>query len=170
MKFNSFYPAGSGSLGEPRRPRGFMSEEPRIYRVENSRGYSSGPTVLIAEDDDDSRAMMRTLLERKGYYVTEAADGEQAIEVALSERPALILLDLKLAGSDTRRLRQQAKVASVPIILVSGWDLATYEEIALSAGCNECLPKPIDFDRLEAMLNRYVPLPPATNQQPESHS
>jgi two-component system cell cycle response regulator DivK len=165
MKSRFYYPTGSGSLGETRRPRGLILEELHTYRFENSKQYSSKPTVLIAEDDDDSRSMMRRLLEMKGYTVLEAGDDGRAIEVALSERPDLILIDLKLPGSDriavTRHLRQNDKFGSVPIVIISGWDPAEFKSEALIAGCNEYLLKPIDCNELDAMLSCYVPLSPA---------
>lgn len=120
------------------------------------------PTIMVAEDDMDSRLMMRTLLEMKGYRVVEAADGQAAIEVAERERPQLVVMDLQLPRLHglgvARHLRQHAELNSVPIIMISGHDPLHHRPLALAAGCNEYLNKPIDFDLLEKLLSRWLPL------------
>ena len=119
-------------------------------------------TILIAEDDDDGRNMMQTLLRLKGYAVIGAANGLQAVEIALTKVPDLILLDLELPLLDglsvTRNLRQHPGFRQVPIIVVSGHDPAKHREAALSAGCTDYLLKPVDFDHLERILTASVPL------------
>ena len=106
--------------------------------------------------------MMKTLLEMKGYRVIEAGDGQAAIEVAERERPQLIIMDLQLPrvhGFDVvRRLRQHADLSLTPIIIMSGHDSLHHRPLAMDAGCNEYLTKPIDFDLLEKTLSRWVPL------------
>ena len=106
--------------------------------------------------------MMRTLLEMKGYRVLEARGGEEAFETALLKQPDLVLLDLELPGQDglkvTHDLRLNDKTSEMPIVIVSGWDPSKSEHAAFAAGCNEYLLKPIDFDQLESILNRYLPL------------
>lgn len=168
MKFKVFHPTSSVSLGETRGPR--MLEKLQGYSIEKSNQGSSRPTILIAEDDDDSRCMMRTLLEMKGYRVVEARSGEEAVEVALLKRPDLVLLDLELRGLDgikvTRDLRLKGKTGDVPIVIISGLDPAERKDAAFAAGCNEYLLKPIDFDHLDGVLNRYVPLSSATKSTP----
>ncbi len=120
------------------------------------------PMVLIAEDSGDSREILKMLLGSKGYDVVAAANGLQAVEVALTKFPDLIFLDMELPLLDglavTRNLRCHAKFQKVPIILVSGHDPTEYREPALAAGCTDYLPKPIDFDRFDAILNSAVPL------------
>jgi CheY-like chemotaxis protein len=122
----------------------------------------SKPLIMVAEDDADSRLMMRTLLEMKGYSVVEAADGQEAIEVAERERPHLIIMDLQLPRlhgfAVTRQLRLHADLCCVPIIMISGHDPLHHRPLALAAGCNDYLSKPIDFDLLEQTLNRLLPL------------
>jgi len=119
-------------------------------------------TILVAEDNIDSREMMKVLLRSKGYGVFEAADGLQAVEVALTKLPDLILLDLQLPLLDglrvTRNLRQHPKLRAVPIVVISGYDQNQHRQLSFDAGCNEYLSKPIDFGRLEEMLNTFVPL------------
>lgn len=115
---------------------------------------------LIVEDFEDSRFMMRRLLEMAGYSVIEATDGEQAITMAVAARPALILMDLSLPKLDglsaTRRIRQKKGLKSVPIVAVSAHDSEQSRAEALDAGCNEYVTKPIDFDRLNELIQEFV--------------
>jgi len=115
---------------------------------------------LVVEDFEDSRFMMRKLLEMAGYRVVEATDGEQAVEVAVEERPALILMDLSLPRLDvlaaTRKIRKQKCLGKVPIVAVSAHDSPESRQEALDAGCNEYVAKPIDFDQLNTLLERFV--------------
>ena len=118
-------------------------------------------TVLLVEDFEDNRFMMRRLLEMSGYRVVEAVNGKEAVEKAKDERPDLILMDLSLPHLDglaaTRRIRQQDGLGKVPIVAVSAHDTADFHADALAAGCNEYVTKPIDFDQLESLLERLVP-------------
>jgi two-component system cell cycle response regulator DivK len=118
-------------------------------------------TVLVVEDFEDNRFMMRRLLEMSGYRVLEAINGEEAVEMAERERPGLILMDLSLPLLDglaaTRRIRQHEALRSVPIVAVSAHDTADFHADALAAGCNDYVTKPIDFDQLEALLGRLLP-------------
>ena len=107
--------------------------------------------------------MMRRLLEMAGYSVLEASDGEQAVKMAVDARPALILMDLSLPKLDglaaTRQIRQQKGLKKVPILAVSAHDSPESRTEALAAGCNEYVTKPIDFDQLNALLEKFVPQP-----------
>ena len=122
---------------------------------------SEPPVVLVVEDFEDNRFMMRRLLEMSGYRVLEAINGEEAVELAQSERPQLILMDLSLPQLDglaaTRRIRQNPDMRDVPIVAVSAHDTADFHADALAAGCNDYVTKPIDFDQLEALLSRLLP-------------
>jgi CheY-like chemotaxis protein len=122
---------------------------------------NSPPTVMVVEDFEDNRFMMRRLLEMSGYRVLEAVNGEEAVELAKRERPGLILMDLSLPQLDglaaTRRIRQYPELRDVPIVAVSAHDTADFHADALAAGCNDYVTKPIDFDQLEALLNRLLP-------------
>ena len=115
---------------------------------------------LLVEDFEDSRFMMRKLLEMAGYRVVEATDGEEAVEVALEERPALILMDLSLPKLDglaaTRKIRKHKGFRKVPIVAVSAHDSPESRQEALDAGCNEYVAKPIDFDQLNTLLKRFI--------------
>ena len=122
------------------------------------------PTVLVVEDFEDNRFMMRRLLETSGYHVIEAVNGQEAVEAATRERPDLILMDLSLPMLDglsaTRRIREQDGLGRVPIVAVSAHDTTDFHADALAAGCNEYVTKPIDFDHLERLLRRLVPQEP----------
>ena len=117
-------------------------------------------TIMVVEDFEDNRFMMRRLLEMSGYRVVEAVNGEQAIEVARQEHPNLILMDLSLPMLDglaaTRRIRQHESLKTVPIIAVSAHDTSDFHADALAAGCNDYVTKPIDFDQLETLLSHLL--------------
>jgi two-component system, cell cycle response regulator DivK len=120
------------------------------------------PLILIAEDSLDGREMMRTLLSLKGYDVVVAEDGVQAIDLALKNSPDLIFIDLELPRLDgisvIRNVRRSSRLRNVPIVVLSGHDPADHREAAMAAGCNDYLLKPIDFERLEAILELNVSL------------
>jgi CheY-like chemotaxis protein len=117
------------------------------------------PTVLVADDNDDTRQMFQVLLVARGYRVLEASDGEQAIEVIQRENPGLVLLDLGLPRLNglrvIHRLRSELKLIDVPLVVISGYD--NHFDTALAAGCDDYLVKPVDLDRLEVILDYYVP-------------
>jgi two-component system, cell cycle response regulator DivK len=116
---------------------------------------------LLVEDFEDSRFMMRSLLELAGYNVVEASDGEQAVALAVQEKPALILMDLSLPKLDglaaTRQIRQCKDLGNTPIVAISAHDSPETRTEALDAGCNEYVTKPIDFDQLGALVKRFLP-------------
>jgi len=120
----------------------------------------SKKTVLVVEDFEDNRFMMRRLLELDGYHVIEAINGQEAVLIAAQERPNLILMDLSLPQIDglaaTRSIRQLDGMRDVPIIAISAHDTSDFRTEALAAGCNEYLTKPVDFDRLEELLKKLL--------------
>jgi CheY-like chemotaxis protein len=132
----------------------------------NSAGTqpADGPTILVADDSDDTRQMLRTLLGMKGYRVIEASDGEQAVQATQHGTPDLVLLDLglpRLNGLNViRRLRKELNLTEVPVVVVTGYD--GHFETAMAAGSDDYLLKPIDFDRLDEILDYYAPTLRAT--------
>lgn len=120
---------------------------------------STAPTVLVADDNEDTRTMFRTLLEYKGYQVIEAADGEEAVEMTSRQNPGLVLLDLGLPRINglgvIRRLRDEFKLSNVPVVVITGYD--KHFDTAVAAGCDDYLLKPVDFARLDDILEYYVP-------------
>ena len=139
-----------------------------VLTVDDGQGATEGtnepgesrPVVLVVEDFEDNRFMMRRLLEMSGYTVVEAVNGNQAVERAASEQPDIILMDLSLPQLDglaaTRRIRTQEGARRVPIVAVSAHDSADFHAEALAAGCNEYVTKPIDFDQLVQLLDRLT--------------
>ena len=117
-------------------------------------------TVLLVEDTEDNRFMMRRLLEMAGYRVVEAMNGEEAIKLAKTESPHLILMDLSLPVIDglaaTRLIRKLPHCESTPIIAVSAHDTSDFQSEAIEAGCNSYVTKPIDFNDLEDLIAKLL--------------
>lgn len=122
------------------------------------------PLVLVVEDQEDTRFLFRAMLEITGCRVTEACNGLEAIEVAESEHPNLILIDGNLPLLDglatARRLREHRELDEVPIVALSGDLMPNFHDAAIAAGCDDCLTKPIDFKTLENLLNRLFDITP----------
>jgi len=127
-------------------------------RSQPDAAADTGPrrTILVAEDDADVRLMMKALLEMKGYRVVLAGDGRAAVEAAHVERPDLILVDLQLPLLNglgvARSVRQSDGLCAVPIVVLSGHDPLNHRGLALAAGCNAYVQKPIDFDQLDELI------------------
>ena len=107
-------------------------------------------TVLLVEDTEDNRFMLRRLLEMSGYDVLEAQNGREAVKLAIEEQPDLILMDLSLPVIDglaaTRLIRKNTHMNETPIVAVSAHALPRDIEQAKSAGCLEYITKPITED------------------------
>ena len=105
-------------------------------------------TILIAEDNDDLRGMLKLFLEGNGYRVLEAVDGREATAVAVGERPDLVLMDLGLPGTDglsaVGEIREHVTAVEMPILIVSAYDRLEYRTEAISAGCSGYITKPVD--------------------------
>ena len=118
------------------------------------------PTVLLVDDYEDNRMMLRKLLELNGYRVVEAATGERAVALAKLEIPDLILMDLSLPEIDglaaTRQIRDLPELRGVPVVAVSAHDGPEFHLKALAAGCNEYVTKPIDFGELDEVISRLL--------------
>jgi len=116
--------------------------------------------ILLVEDNEMNRDMLSRRLTRRGYEVATAVDGEQALAMASSERPDLILMDMSLPVLDgweaTRRLKAAADTAPIPVVALTAHAMAEDREKALAAGCDEYDTKPVDLRRLlgkiEALL------------------
>ena len=117
-------------------------------------------SVLLVEDTEDSRFMMRRLLEMAGYSVLEARNGEEAVVVTRDQSPDVILMDLSLPVIDglqaTRLIRDLPHSQDTPIVVVSAHDMADFEAEARAAGCDQYLTKPIDFTELEQVIRGLV--------------
>lgn len=108
--------------------------------------------ILYVEDNEDNVYMLSRRLRKRGFEVSIAMDGEQGVEMARSEKPDLILMDLGLPSLDgweaTRRLKAAPDTRSIPVIALSAHTMAGDRERALAAGCDDYDAKPIVFDRL----------------------
>jgi CheY-like chemotaxis protein len=125
--------------------------------------YAEGevPTVLLVEDTEDNRQMMRRLLEMSGFHVVEALNGKEAVQVATEVRPQIILMDLSLPFVDglaaTREIRRLPGLNDVPIVAVSAHDTADFHSQALDAGCNAYVTKPVHYPELEDLVYSLLP-------------
>ena len=128
--------------------------------VKMKKKASELPTVLLVEDTEDNRFMMRRLLEMSGYRVVEAMNGEEAVKLARSETPQLILMDLSLPVIDglaaTRLIRKVPALEATPIIAVSAHDTSDFQDEAVEAGCNSYVTKPIDYTELEQLIQQLL--------------
>ena len=117
-------------------------------------------TVLIVDDFDDTRLLLRTWLERRGFRVVEAENGLQAIDQADTELPDLIIMDMQMPQLDglaaTRRIRKLKSMNSVPIVAVSAYGADQFRELALAAGCNEYVSTPFEPSTLEGIVRALV--------------
>ena len=117
---------------------------------------SALPTILLVEDFDDTRLMMKMWLVRNGYRVIEAETGEEAIVLAQQERPDLILMDVMMPGMNgldaTQRIRQDRALRRTPIVAVSAYGAEEYRSLALDAGCNEYVSTPFEPQTLADLI------------------
>lgn len=129
-------------------------------------------SILVVDDYDEFRKLLRIRLEQRGYLVLEAADGQKALEVAERELPDLILMDFNLPILDgfiaTQYIRQLATLRNVPIVGVTAHGKEYSQNLALAAGCNDYLEKPLDFEELYLVINRW--LSKQSNEQADSRS
>jgi two-component system, cell cycle response regulator DivK len=116
--------------------------------------------IMVVDDYEDTRRVVRWMLEQQGYRVMEAVNGRDAVEVAVRERPDVILMDLAmplLDGFDAiRSVRERAELKGVRIIAVTAYDMAEARDKANVAGCDEYISKPIDFIRLNVLLEKLL--------------
>jgi two-component system cell cycle response regulator DivK len=117
--------------------------------------------ILVIEDQDDNRAIMRDLLNTAGYKLIEAVDGEEGVKLAQSERPDLILMDIQLPILDgyeaTRRIRALAELKCIPIIAVTSYALSGDDIKARAAGCDSYVAKPFSPRELLAKVREFLP-------------
>lgn len=121
------------------------------------------PKILLVEDNEMNRDMLSRRLERKGYQIVMAVDGGQGVEMAHSEKPDLILMDMSLPilnGWDaTRQIKADPATKNIPVIALTAHAMASDREKALEAGCEDYDTKPIELPRLlekiETLLKKF---------------
>lgn len=121
---------------------------------------NTGPIILVVDDFDDTRWLLRTWLERRGFRVIEAENGNEAVFEALNKSPDLIIMDLEMPELDglsaTRQIRGDSRLADVPIVAVSAYGAEQFRGLALQAGCNEYVSTPFEPSELERLIRSYV--------------
>lgn len=116
--------------------------------------------VLVVEDNEKNRKLMRVILKAKGYTVIEAATGEEALGILKAQKPDIILMDIQLPGIDGITLVKQIKadtaIKDIPIIAVTAYAMKGDEQKILDAGCNAYISKPINTQELPLMVEKYI--------------
>jgi len=117
--------------------------------------------ILVVDDQEDNRQILRDLLTSVGYEIIEAEDGEQAIIMAAARPPDLILMDIQMPILDgyeaTRRMKADRASCAIPIIVVTSYALSGDEEKALAAGCDAYITKPYSPRQLLARVREFLP-------------
>lgn len=120
----------------------------------------SPQTILVVDDFDDTRLLLRTWLQKKGFRVVEAANGNLAVSAAERSHPDLIIMDVEMPELDglaaTRKIRQLTNFAAVPIVAVSAYGADQYRAHALAAGCNEYVSTPFEPEELERLIRALI--------------
>ena len=116
--------------------------------------------IMVVEDQEDNRQILRDLLGNNGYELIEAWDGEAALTTLASQRPDLILMDIQLPGIDgyevTRRIKADPGLRGIPIIAVTSYALSGDEGKARAAGCDAYVTKPYSPRQLLAKIREYL--------------
>jgi two-component system, cell cycle response regulator DivK len=120
--------------------------------------------ILVVEDQEDNRRILRDLLGAQGFDMVEAHDGPSAHPTAAAEKPDLILMDIQLPGLDgyeaTRRIKADPALSAIPIIVVTSYALSGDEAKARAAGCDDYVAKPYSPRQLLAKIRHYLPAKP----------
>jgi two-component system cell cycle response regulator DivK len=116
--------------------------------------------ILVVEDQEDNRRILRDMLTSADYEITEAENGEEALAAAAKQRPDLILMDIQLPIMDgyeaTRRIKADPTLTDVPVIAVTSYALSGDEEKARAAGCDDFVPKPYSPRQLLVKIRQYL--------------
>jgi two-component system, cell cycle response regulator DivK len=117
-------------------------------KIAKDYAHKSRRTILLVEDFDDTRLMMKLWLAKNGYRVIEAENGPEAIEFAQNARPDLIIMDMMMPGMSgldaTRQIREHEALRETPIVAVSAYGADEYRDRAIEAGCNEYISTPFE--------------------------
>jgi len=117
-------------------------------------------TIMVVDDFDDTRLMLKLWLEKKGYRILEAENGEEAVDLANRERPDLIIMDIEMPYADgldaTRRIREHQALRETPIVAVSAYGADEYRVRALAAGCNEYVSTHLEPAALTQLIRTLI--------------
>lgn len=120
----------------------------------------SGEPILVVDDNPTNLKLVRVLLSGEGYEVRAAFDAEEAVQILRSFRPRLILMDLQLPGMDgyelTRQLKADAQTRGITIVAVTSYAMKGDEKLAIDAGCDAYVSKPIDTEELPKIIAAYL--------------
>ena len=116
--------------------------------------------LLLVEDNEMNRDMLSRRLQKRGYEILLAVNGEEGVAKAKSESPALILMDMSLPGIDgweaTRRIKAEAQTKDIPVIALTAHALNSDRDSALAAGCDDFDTKPVEFTRLLTKIDNLL--------------
>jgi two-component system cell cycle response regulator DivK len=119
------------------------------------------PKILIVEDNEMNRDMLSRRLERRGFAIVMAMDGQQGVEMTRSERPDLILMDMSLPVMDgwaaTQAIKADPELSKIPVIALTAHAMAGDREKAMAAGCDDYDTKPIELPRLLEKIGKFLP-------------
>ncbi len=125
------------------------------------------PRILLVEDNEMNRDMLSRRLARRGYVVVCAVDGQQGLEAAAREKPDLILMDMSLPVLDgwsaTRRLKADPTLRGIPVVALTAHAMASDEQQAREAGCDDFDTKPVELSRLLQKIETLLARPPAAS-------
>jgi len=121
---------------------------------------TTSKTILVVDDVSDNRILLSLSLQDMGYRVVTACDGEEAISIAQTARPDLILMDIAMPQLDglgaTRRIRDLVDLQNLPIVALTAFETSGFRKAAFDAGFDGYLTKPIDFERLRTLIDRLL--------------
>lgn len=119
--------------------------------------------ILLVEDNEMNRDMLSRRLARNGFEVLIAVNGQEGVDIALAEKPALILMDMSLPVLDgweaTRQVKAHPETASIPVIALTAHAMASDREQAMAAGCDDFDTKPVELPRLLEKIRNRLGLP-----------
>ncbi len=133
------------------------------------REERDGSLVIVVDDFEDTRQMLRRMLELSGCRVVEAANGQEAIELSQREGPDLVLMDLNMPVLDgfnaTLRIREDMRTRDVPVVAITAYDSAESRAAADAVGCSDYVTKPLDHERLDSLLKKLLPQRPLASAE-----
>lgn len=116
--------------------------------------------ILVVEDNEINRDMMVRRLQRRGYTILTAVDGQQGIDMTQSEIPDIVLMDMSLPVVDgweaTRQIKNNPSVRHIPVVGLTAHAMVGDRDKALNAGCDDYATKPVEFEKLIALINRLI--------------